>query len=596
MFITNDIRYVGVNDHQVDLFEGQYKVPGGMTYNSYVILDEKIAIMDTVDKNFTHEWLDNIQSVLGGRKPDYLVVQHMEPDHAANVGTFMKLYPETTIVSSAKAFNMMGPFFGTCYEDRRIVVGEGDTLSLGKHTLAFVAAPMVHWPEVIVTYDVLDKVLFSADGFGKFGALDVDEPWDDEARRYYIGIVGKYGAQVQALLKKAATLDIQTICPLHGPVLKENLGHYIRLYDLWSSYTVETEGVVIAYTSVYGNTKAAVEKLADKLRANGCPKVIVHDLARCDMAQAVADAFRYSKLVLATTTYNADVFPFMKEFIHHLTERNFRNRTVALMENGSWAPLAAKVMRKMLEECRNLTFTETTVRILSALNETSAKQVDALANELSKEYLAQQDATANKNDLTALFNIGYGLYVVTTNDGTRDNGLIVNTVSQVTNTPNRIAVTINKQNYSFHTIQKTGVLNVNCLDVSAPFSLFQRFGFQSGRTVDKFEGMEVLRSDNGLAFLPRYINSFMSLKVESYVDMDTHGMFICTVTEARVMSDAETMTYTYYQKNVKPKPETEGKHGFVCKVCGWIYEGDELPDDIICPLCKHGAADFEPIG
>ena len=596
MFITNDIRYVGVNDHQVDLFEGQYKVPGGMAYNSYVILDEKIAIMDTVDKNFTHEWLDNIQSALGGRKPDYLVVQHMEPDHAANVGNFMKLYPETTIVSSAKAFNMMGPFFGTSYEDRRIVVGEGDTLSLGKHTLAFVAAPMVHWPEVIVTYDVLDKVLFSADGFGKFGALDVDEPWDDEARRYYIGIVGKYGAQVQALLKKAATLDIQTICPLHGPVLKEDLGHYIRLYDLWSSYTVETEGVVIAYTSVYGNTKAAVEKLADKLRANGCPKVIVHDLARCDMAQAVADAFRYSKLVLATTTYNADVFPFMKEFIHHLTERNFRNRTVALMENGSWAPLAAKVMRKMLEECKNLTFTETTVRILSALNETSAKQVDALANELSKEYLAQQDATANKNDLTALFNIGYGLYVVTTNDGTRDNGLIVNTVSQVTNTPNRIAVTINKQNYSFHTIQKTGVLNVNCLDVSAPFSLFQRFGFQSGRTVDKFAGMEVLRSDNGLAFLPRYINSFMSLKVESYVDMDTHGMFICTVTEARVMSDAETMTYTYYQKNVKPKPETEGKHGFVCKVCGWIYEGDELPDDIICPLCKHGAADFEPIG
>ena len=596
MFITNDIRYVGVNDHQVDLFEGQYKVPGGMAYNSYVILDEKIAIMDTVDKNFTHEWLDNIQSVLGGRKPDYLVVQHMEPDHAANVGNFMKLYPETTIVSSAKAFNMMGPFFGTCYEDRRIVVGEGDTLSLGKHTLAFVAAPMVHWPEVIVTYDVLDKVLFSADGFGKFGALDVDEPWDDEARRYYIGIVGKYGAQVQALLKKAATLDIQTICPLHGPVLKENLGHYIRLYDLWSSYTVETEGVVIAYTSVYGNTKAAVEKLADKLRANGCPKVIVHDLARCDMAQAVADAFRYSKLVLATTTYNADVFPFMKEFIHHLTERTFRNRTVALRANGSWAPLAAKVMRKMLEECKNLTFTETTVRILSALNETSAKQVDALANELSKEYLAQQDATANKNDLTALFNIGYGLYVVTTNDGIRDNGLIVNTVSQVTNTPNRIAVTINKQNYSFHTIQKTGVLNVNCLDVSAPFSLFQRFGFQSGRTVDKFAGMEVLRSDNGLAFLPRYINSFMSLKVESYVDMDTHGMFICTVTEARVMSDAETMTYTYYQKNVKPKPETEGKHGFVCKVCGWIYEGDELPDDIICPLCKHGAADFEPIG
>ena len=596
MLISNDIRYVGVNDHQVDLFEGQYHVPHGMSYNSYVILDEKIAVMDTVDKNFTHEWLDNLQNVLQGRKPDYLVVQHMEPDHAANIGNFMKFFPEATIVSSAKAFNMMGPFFGTYYEDRRIVVGEGSTLSLGKHTLTFVTAPMVHWPEVIVTYDDVDKVLFSADGFGKFGALDVEEDWDDEARRYYIGIVGKYGAQVQALLKKAATLDIATICPLHGPVLKENLGHYLNKYDLWSSYTAEDEGIVVAYTSVYGNTKAAVEQLAAKLRQNGAPKVVVYDLARCDMAQAVADAFRYNKLVLATTTYNADVFPFMKEYIHHLTERNFRNRTVGLVENGSWAPLAAKVMKNMLSECKNLTFTETTVRILSALNETSSVQVDMLAKELCTEYLARQDATANKNDLTALFNIGYGLYVVTTNDGSKDNGLIVNTISQVTNTPNRIAVTINKQNYSYHTIRKTGVLNVNCLDVSAPFSVFERFGFQSGRTVDKFAGMEVLRSDNGLAFLPRYINSFLSLKVEDYVDLDTHGMFICTVTEARVMSDAETMTYTYYQKNVKPKPQTEGKKGFVCKVCGWIYEGDELPDDIVCPLCKHGAADFEPIG
>lgn len=596
MFISNDIRYVGVNDHQVDLFEGQYRVPNGMSYNSYVILDEKIAVMDTVDHNFTHEWLDNLQEVLQGRKPDYLVVQHMEPDHAANIGNFMKVFPEATIVSSAKAFKMMGPFFGTDYEDRRIVVGEGDTLPLGKHTLTFVTAPMVHWPEVIVTYDDVDKVLFSADGFGKFGALDAAEPWDDEARRYYIGIVGKYGAQVQALLKKAAALDIAQICPLHGPVLNENLGHYLNKYDLWSSYTAEEEGIVVAYTSIYGNTKAAVEQLTAKLRQNGAPKVVVHDLARCDMALAVADAFRYNKLVLATTTYNADVFPFMKEYIHHLTERNFRNRTVGLVENGSWAPLAAKVMKNMLSECKNLTFTETTVRILSALNETSGAQVEMLARELCTEYLARQDATANKNDLTALFNIGYGLYVVTTNDGQKDNGLIVNTISQVTNTPNRIAVTINKQNYSYHTVRKTGVLNVNCLDVSAPFSVFERFGFQSGRTADKFAGMEVLRSDNGLAFLPRYINSFMSLKVEDYVDLDTHGMFICTVTEARVMSDAETMTYTYYQKNVKPKPQTEGKKGFVCKVCGWIYEGDELPDDIVCPLCKHGAADFEPIG
>ncbi len=596
MTITPDIRYLGVNDHAVDLFEGQYKVPNGMAYNSYAIVDEKIAIMDTVDKNFTHQWLDNIQHALGDRKPDYLVVQHMEPDHSANVANFLKVYPEATVVSSAKAFVMMRNFFGNDYADRRIVVGEGDTLCLGKHLLTFVTAPMVHWPEVFVTYDSYDKVLFSADGFGKFGALDAAEDWADEARRYYIGIVGKYGTQVQALLKKAAGLDISAICPLHGPVLTENLGYYLNLYNIWSSYAVESDGIVVAYTSVYGHTKAAVELLVQKLQAKGCPKVVVYDLARCDMAQAVADAFRYGKLVLATTTYNADVFPFMKEFIHHLTERGFRNRTVGLIENGSWAPLAAKVMGKMLEGSKNIFFTDTTVRILSALNEDSKEQLEALSEELCRDYLAQQDTTANKNDLTALFNIGYGLYVVTSNDGKKDNGLIVNTVTQVTNTPNRIAVTINKQNYSHHIIKQTGILNVNCLDATAPFAVFQNFGFQSGRTVDKFANTKVLRSDNGLVFLPRHINSFMSLKVEQYVDLDTHGMFICSVTEARVISNSETMTYTYYQNNVKPKPETEGKKGFVCKVCGWIYEGESLPDDIVCPLCKHGAADFEPIG
>ena len=595
MTITKDIKYIGVNDHQVDLFEGQYVVPNGMAYNSYAIVDEKIAIMDTVDQHFTHEWLDNIQKALGERKPNYLVVQHMEPDHSANIANFLKVYPEAVVVSSAKAFQMMKNFFGEDYADRRIVVGEGDTLNLGKHVLTFVTAPMVHWPEVIVTYDSYDRVLFSADGFGKFGALDADEPWDCEARRYYIGIVGKYGPQVQALLKKAATLDIGIICPLHGPVLTENLGHYLNLYNIWSSYDVESEGIVVAYTSVYGHTKAAVELLVQKLKEKGCPKVVVHDLARADMAEAVSDAFRYGKLVLATTTYNADVFPFMKEFIHHLTERNFQNRTIGLIENGSWAPLAAKVMRSMFEGSKNLTFTDTTVRILSAVNADSKQQIEDMAAELCREYLAQHEETANKNDLTALFNIGYGLYVVTSHDGNKDNGLIVNTVTQVTNTPNRVAVTINKQNYSHHVIKQTGVMNVNCLDVSAPFSVFQNFGFQSGRTVDKFQGIDVLRSDNGLRFLPRHINSFMSLKVESYVDLGTHGMFICSVTEARVISDKETMTYTYYQNNVKPKPETAGKKGYVCKICGWVYEGEELPDDIVCPLCKHGAADFEPI-
>ena len=595
MTITNDIKYIGVNDHQVDLFEGQYIVPNGMAYNSYAIMDEKIAIMDTVDKNFTHEWLDNIQNTLGGRNPDYLVVQHMEPDHSANIANFLKVYPQTVVVSSAKAFAMMKNFFGDDFADRRIVVGEGDTLSLGKHTLTFVTAPMVHWPEVIVTYDSYDKVLFAADGFGKFGALDVEEDWACEARRYYIGIVGKYGAQVQALLKKAATLDISIICPLHGPVLTENLGYYLNLYNTWSSYEPEDEGIVIAYTSVYGNTKAAVELLAQKLQEKGAPKVVIHDLARTDMAEAVEDAFRYNKLVLATTTYNADIFPFMKTFIHHLTERNFQNRTVALMENGSWAPLAAKVMRNMFVGSKDITFTDTTVRILSALNSESAAQIESLSDELCREYLARQDATANKNDLTALFNIGYGLYVVTSNDGTKDNGLIVNTVTQVTNTPNRIAVTINKENYTHHVVKQTGIMNVNCLDVTAPFSTFETFGFQSGRTVDKFVGIQELRSDNGLRFLPSHINSFMSLKVESYVDLDTHGMFICSVTEARVIDHKETMTYTYYQNHVKPQPDTEGKKGFVCKVCGWVYEGDTLPDDIVCPLCKHGAADFEPI-
>ena len=598
MKITNDIIYVGVNDHDIDLFEGQYIVPNGMAYNSYVIMDEKIAVMDTVDRHFTHQWLDNIQTALGSRKPDYLVVQHMEPDHSANIANFIKAYPGTTIVSNAKAFPMMKNFLGDDYSACRIEVGEGSTLDLGKHKLNFVTAPMVHWPEVIMTYDSTDKVLFSADGFGKFGALDVEEDWACEARRYYFGIVGKYGVQVQNVLKKAAGLDISIICPLHGPVLSENLGYYLNLYGIWSSYGVESEGIMIAYTSVYGNTKKAVELLEQKLKANGCPKVVVTDLARDDMAEAVEDAFRYGRLVLASTTYNADVFPFMRTFIEHLTERNYQNRTVAVIENGSWAPQAAKVMTGLLANSKNITFAQNTVHIKSALNDESKAQIDALAAELCKDYMARQEKTVDKNDMSALFKIGYGLYVITTKDGKRDNGMIVNTVSQVTSSPNRIAVCINKQNYTHHIVKQSGIMNLNCLSVEAPFSVFERFGFQSGRNADKFEGsdFEVLRSDNGLRFLSKYINAMMSLKVESYVDLDTHGMFICTVTEARVLSDKDTMTYTYYQSNVKPKPQTEGKKGWVCKVCGYVYEGDELPEDFVCPLCKHGAADFEPVG
>lgn len=384
MFITDDIRYVGVNDHNIDLFEGQYVVENGMAYNSYVIMDEQIAVMNTVDGNFTDEWLKNISDVIGDRKPSYLIVQHMEPDHSANIANFLDLYKDAKVVATAKAFVMMNQFFGTDYPERQIVVKEGDTLSLGTHTLTFVLAPMVHWPEVMVTYDSKDKVLFSADAFGKFGALDVEEDWTCEARRYYFGIVGKYGVQAQALLKKAAGLDIQTICALHGPILKENLGYYLDLYNTWSSYGVESEGVVIAYTSVYGNTKKAVELLANKLTALGCPKVTVTDLARDDMAEAVEDAFRYGKLVLATTTYNGDIFPFMKTFIEHLTERGYRNRTIGLIENGSWAPTAAKTMLKMFEGSKNLTFTDTTVTIKSAVNAENEAQIAALAEELCK--------------------------------------------------------------------------------------------------------------------------------------------------------------------------------------------------------------------
>ena len=594
-YVTDSIRYVGVNDHQVDLFEGQYVVPNGMSYNSYVILDEKVAVMDTVDINFTHEWLDNIANVLDGRKPDYLVVQHMEPDHAANIQNFVNTYPDAVVVSTEKAFAMMDNFFDMDIENRKLLAENGGSLSLGSHVLNFVYAPMVHWPEVMVTYESTEKVLFSADGFGKFGALDVEEDWDDESRRYFIGIVGKYGNEVQNLLKAASGLDIAMICPLHGPVLKENLGHYLEKYDIWSSYSVESEGIMIAYTSVYGHTKQAVEILEEKLKAKGCPKVAVYDLARCDMAEAVASAFRYGKLVLATTTYNAGIFPFMRDFVEHLTERNYQNRTIGLIENGSWSPMAAKIMREMFAESQKITWLNNQVTIWSGVKKETKDQLEAMADELCREYIAQSPNAANKNDLTALFRIGYGLYVVTSNDGKKDNGLIVNTVTQVSDNPNRVAVNINKANYSHHVIKQTGILNVNCLSVEAPFSVFQNFGFQSGRVADKFAGWAEVRSDNGLRILPKYINAVFSLKVEQYVDLGTHGMFICSVTEARVMSDKDTMTYTYYQNYVKPKPKTEGKKGFVCKVCGYIYEGDVLPDDFVCPLCKHGAIDFEPI-
>lgn len=595
MKVTKDVLYVGVNDHNIDLFEGQYVVPNGMAYNSYFIHDNKIAVIDSVDHFFAKEWLDNISSVLNGKTPDYLIIQHMEPDHSGSIAYFMDKYPNTTIVGNATTMKMLDQFFTLDEKYQRLVVKNGDTLELGTHTLTFVFAPMVHWPEVMVTYDAQDKILFSADAFGKFGALDVEEDWACEARRYYFGIVGKYGTQVQTLLKKIDAFDVQIICPLHGPVLTDHLPYYLNLYQTWSSYGIENDGVVIAYTSVYGNTKKAVELLAKLLEEKGCPKVSLFDLARDDMAEAVEDAFRYGKLVLATTTYNGNIFPFMKEFIHHLTEKNFQNRTVGFIENGTWAPIAKKVMKEMLQDCKNLTYLDNEVTIHSSMKDDCKKMIEAMADELSKEYIAKLNEQANNINMKALYNIGYGLYVVTSHDGKQDNGLIVNTVLQVSDSPNRVAVNINKANYSHDVIKMTGKMNVNCLSVDAPFELFERFGFQSGRTVHKFEDFEPLYSNNKLAYLPHYINGFMSLEVEQYVDLNTHGMFICKITEARSLSDHETMTYTYYHNNVKPKPQPVHKKGFVCKICGYVYEGETLPEDYICPLCKHGAADFEPL-
>ena len=590
--INNDLYYVGVNDHKIDLFEGQYDVPNGMAYNSYVIKDELIAIMDTVDIKFFDEWMNNIKEVLKGEQPTYLIIQHMEPDHSANIMRFLAEYPKTFVVGNQKTFKMIEQFFHQDIE-HKLVVNDGSTLNLGKHNLTFVFAPMVHWPEVMVTYDEENKVLFSADGFGKFGALDVDEDWACEARRYYFGIVGKYGAQVQALLKKAANLDIKMICPLHGPVLKENLGYYLGLYNTWSSYQVETEGVAIFYTSVYGHTKEAVDYLVKKLEENNTPKIAVTDLAREDMAEAVEDAFRYGKIVLATTTYNASIFPFMNEFINHLVERNYQNRKIAIIENGTWAPMAAKVIKEKFAQSKNLTFIDPVVRLNSSMDEESKKSIEEVVGKLCLEYNAKKEIEKDSFDPKALFKIGYGLYVVTSNDGHKDNGLIVNTVVQLTDQPYRVAVNINKANYSHSTIKTTKKLNVNVLSIEAPFSVFQCFGFRSGRDNDKFSDIEgVLHSANGLAVLPKYINAYMSLEVENYVDLGTHGMFICKVVDSKVITNVETMTYNYYQANVKPKPETK-KKGWVCKVCGYVYEGEELPEGFICPLCKHGADDFE---
>ena len=595
--VTQSVFYIGANDHDIDLFEGHFDVPLGMAYNSYIICDEKTAVMDTIDQRKTDEWLANIKEVMGGKAPDYLVVQHMEPDHSASIEAFLGVYPETTVVGNAKTFKMIGQFFPKLVMKNTLEVKNNDTLALGEHTLTFVFAPMVHWPEVMMSYESAEKILFSADGFGKFGALDVEDPegWACEARRYYFGIVGKYGAQVQAVLKKAAALDIQIICPLHGPVLDEDLGQYISLYDTWSSYLPEDDGVFIAYTSVYGHTKEAALKLAKELEDAGVPHIAISDLAREDMYECVEDAFRYDTLVLATTTYNAGIFPYMREFIGHLVERGYKKRRIAFIENGSWAPTAIKVMKEMLAPCKDLTFTQLHVSISSALDDESTAALEALVQELAQPYEKRPVPPKPQQDPTALFKIGYGLYVVTCNDGKKQNGQIVNTVTQVANNPERLAVSLNKANYTAEVVRKTGIMNVCTLNEQTPFQEFRHFGFQSGRDVDKFADYQHYDlALNGVAYLTKYANAFISLRVKDTVDMGSHWMFICDITESVVLNSVETMTYSFYQKNVKPKPETE-KKGWVCDVCGYVYEGEELPEDFICPLCKHPASDFSKL-
>ncbi|MGI6212635.1 MAG: flavin reductase [Anaerovoracaceae bacterium] len=595
--IKDSIVYIGADDHDIDLFEGHFIVPNGMAYNSYVILDDKIAVMDTIDCRKKDEWMKNLKEALGGKKPTYLIIQHMEPDHSGSLDAFVEEYPDATIVGNEKTFKLVNQFFPGEKLKNTLTIASGDTLDLGSRTLSFIFAPMVHWPEVMMTYDAEDKVLFSADAFGKFGALDYDDPegWACEARRYYFGIIGKYGAQVQNVLKKVETLDIEAICPLHGPQLTEDLGYYLDTYDTWSSYLPESDGVCICYTSVYGHTKKAVERLRDELEKKGVPKVVLNDLARSDIAECVEDAFRYDTLVLATTTYNAGIFPFMRDFIDSLVERGYQKRNVAFIENGSWAPEAANVMKSKMKNLKDIKILKNTVTIHSALDDESTAALDALADELAAIY-TNTAAEEDKNiDPTAMFKIGYGLYVVTSNDGKKQNGQIANTVSQIASDPEKVGVNINKSNYTADIIRKTGEMNVCVLNEEAPFKLFKHFGFQSGRDVDKFADFKHYEiASNGIAYLTKYSNAYISLKVTDTIDLGSHWMFICDITESAVLNNVETMTYSFYQANVKPKPQAEVK-GWVCSVCGYIYEGEELPEDFVCPLCKHPASDFRKL-
>lgn len=610
--LTDDLVWVGGNDRRLAMFEGVYSVPTGVSYNSYLLTDDSTVLFDTVDKAVGKVFFENLAHALGGRKLDYVIIQHMEPDHSATLSELVLRYPGVTVVCNEKTRAMMEQFFTLDRSVKFHLVQEGDTLPTGRHTLQFLMAPMVHWPEVMVTYDLTDHILFSADAFGTFGALngaifadEVDFMRDylDEARRYYCNIVGKYGTQVQALLQKASALEIEMICPLHGFVWRSNIGDYIEKYQRWSTYQPEDTGVMIAYASVYGNTENTAEIIASRLRDQGI-RTVMFDVSVTPASEIVAAAFRWSHLLFASTTYNAGVFVSMDELLRDLAAHNIQNRTVAFVENGSWAATSGRLMREILSECRNMTFLNETVSLRSSLKPAQSADVDALVEALAATMPRRNPAAAaaapaagGSMDPAAFFKLSYGLFVLTAREGEKDNGCIINTAQLLTDTPKRITIAVNKQNLTHDMILRTGVFNVSVLTEKVPFKVFQHFGFQSGRDTDKFAGWQGPRSANGLCYLPEYTNALLSGRVISTADYGTHTLFVAEVTEARILSEEPSVTYSYYFQHIKPKPQpqAEKKKGFVCKICGYVYEGDTLPEDFVCPLCKHGAADFEPL-
>ncbi len=603
--VTEDLIWVGANDRRLSMFEGVYSVPDGVSYNSYLLMDEKTVLFDTVDKAVSGVFFENLEELLKNRELDYVVVHHMEPDHSATLQELVLRYPQIKIICNAKSAAMMKQFFSFDVDSRAVIVKEGEDLTFGRHVLTFVMAPMVHWPEVMVSYDKTDKILFAADAFGCFGALngaifadevDFERDYLDEARRYYTNIVGKYGPQVQALLKKASGLAIQMICPLHGFVWRENIGFYLDKYDKWSRYEPEEQGVVIAYATIYGNTGNAAEVLACKLREQGV-KTVMFDVSVTAASEVIAEVFKMSHLVLASPTYNAGIFVTMEAFLHDLAAHNIQNRTVAVIENGSWAPVSAKLMKEVLKDCKNITYIEPVCSISSSVKEAQYQQICAISDEIAGS-IRVQDHTTTVSD--PMLKLPYGLYVLTAKDGGKDNGCIINTAVQVTASPNQIAVIVNKMNYTREMICNTGEFNLSILSEEAPLEVFKTFGFQSGRDVDKLAGFDkIAHAENGICYLTAYANAVISAELVDSKDYDTHTLFVAKVKETKVLSEMPSMTYQYYFENVKPKPaaasQEQPKKGFVCEICGYVYEGDTLPEDYVCPICKHGASDFKPL-